>query len=104
VTKVSYKKAIEILPEHLLKELQKYIDGELIYIPKIEENKMAWGENSETKEKNLQRNDEIYQSYLEGSSTRELADLYFLSQKTVQKIIAKSKKLHPFDNQRLSLG
>ena len=31
---MKYKKASEILPDELLREVQKYIDGEALYIPK----------------------------------------------------------------------
>lgn len=30
---MKYVNAAEILPEHLLKELQTYIDGDVLYIP-----------------------------------------------------------------------
>ena len=32
---MKYKNAAEILPERLLKELQTYTEGELLYIPKL---------------------------------------------------------------------
>lgn len=39
---MKYINAAEILPENLLKELQAYADGELLYIPKIS-TKREWG-------------------------------------------------------------
>ncbi|SFC87900.1 hypothetical protein [Clostridium uliginosum] len=41
---MSYASAREIFPEDILKIIQQYVDGECIYIPRKEENKMAWGE------------------------------------------------------------
>lgn len=39
---MKYINAAEILPERLLKELQTYIDGEVVYIPKSSMKK-EWG-------------------------------------------------------------
>ena len=40
---LNYKKAAEILPPRLLEEVQKYVDGGLIYIPKSGD-RVGWGE------------------------------------------------------------
>ena len=37
-----YHRAQDIFPAELLLEIQKYVDGEYIYIPKLETNKKAW--------------------------------------------------------------
>ena len=34
-----YQKANEILPEELVELIQKYVDGEYVYIPRKQENK-----------------------------------------------------------------
>ena len=39
---MKYINAAEILPEKLLKELQTYIEGEVLYIPKTS-TKKQWG-------------------------------------------------------------
>ena len=39
---MKYINAAEILPKQLLKELQAYIDGIVLYVPKVLE-KEAWG-------------------------------------------------------------
>ena len=41
---MSYKNGKDFLPPSLLKELQNYIQGELVYIPKIEQTRAGWGE------------------------------------------------------------
>ena len=89
---MSYKNAIEVIPEALLKDLQRYVDGEYVYIPKLDSKKKKWGENTQSKEVLQIRNNEIYHQYLLGTSTKELAEIYFLSQKTIQKIIASIKR------------
>ena len=43
---MSYKKAEQILPAGLLKEVQKYAEGEYIYIPKNPSSKFAWLNNN----------------------------------------------------------
>ena len=90
---MSYKNAIEVIPEALLRDLQRYVDGEYVYIPKLESKKKKWGENTQSKEVVQARNIEIYHQYLLGISTKELADIYFLSQKTIQKIIANERRM-----------
>ena len=40
---MDYIRAAEILPPELVEELQQYADGAVIYIPKKEEDKKAWG-------------------------------------------------------------
>lgn len=40
---MKYKNARDIFPENLLNQIQKYVSGELIYIPAGKEKK-AWGE------------------------------------------------------------
>lgn len=39
---MKYVNAAEVLPEKLLRELQTYVDGELLYIPKASVKK-EWG-------------------------------------------------------------
>lgn len=89
---MSYKKAIDVLPNELLLRIQKYIDGEYVYIPKKENNKKKWGENTSSKEIIKTRNIKIYRDYQEGYTTKQLASKYFLALKTIQKIIRDSKK------------
>ncbi|KOF55630.1 MULTISPECIES: CD3324 family protein [Clostridium] len=89
---MSYANARDILPNEVLEIIQKYVDGEYIYIPRKEENKMAWGELTKSKEELKVRNDRIYKDYLEGISVQSLSKNYYLSPKTIQKIISKKRK------------
>ena len=40
---MAYRNAQEIFPEGLLRQIQRYVSGETIYVPAREEKK-AWGE------------------------------------------------------------
>lgn len=88
---MSYKKAADVLPEEVIEIIQKYVDGEYIYIPRKEDNRKPWGENTKSKELLLSRNIEIYKKHAEGMSVQFLSESYYLSPKTIQKIIAKIK-------------
>lgn len=85
-----YKNGKDILPEELLKELQKYIQGETIYIPKTEERK-AWGENNGTRTAIRERNLEIYGLYRKGIKVMDISQIYCLSDDSIRKIIFKLK-------------
>lgn len=84
---MSYKKATDILPYTLLHAVQQYIDGEYMYIPRKEDKKQAWGTNTQTRKLLQERNKEILTKRQNGCSVAELAEQYFLSKKTIYKII-----------------
>ncbi len=89
---MSYKNAHEVLPPHLLMAVQQYIDGEYLYIPRRENEKRMWGSRTDTRNFLYLRNEEIWQKRLNGSSVAILAEEYFLSEKTIYKIINMKKK------------
>ena len=89
---MSYAKAGDIFPEEILKIIQNYVQGEYIYIPKKEENKIAWGELTQGKNEILNRNARIYQDYLSGISMQNLSERYYLSPKSIQRIVSQEKK------------
>ncbi len=84
---MSYKKASDVLPRSLLSAVQRYIDGEYLYIPRKDDNKLAWGANTRTRETLRTRNREILAKRLAGCSVAELAERYFLSTKAIYKIL-----------------
>ncbi len=88
---MGYIRANNILPEHILRAIQNYVDGEYIYIPRKECNKKPWGEKKNSREELLARNIEVFQKYQSGASVQELADAYYLSPKTIYKIISGQK-------------
>lgn len=91
---MSYKNGKDVLPPGLLKELQKYIDGELIYVPKSTERRAGWGEINGTKRLIARRNQEIYKKYMGGCNIMELIRAYHLSEDSIRKIILKMRNEH----------
>lgn len=55
---MKYINAADVLPEKLLIEVLKYVNGELLYIP-IMRNKHRWGENSGSRIYYQERNQKI---------------------------------------------
>jgi Mor family transcriptional regulator len=88
---MSYIKATDVLPEELLDLIQDYIDGQYIYIPRNECNRKTWGEKTKSKIEISIRNSEIYKKYKEGVSIKALSEMYFLSVKSIQRIILNMK-------------
>jgi len=88
---MSYTKILEILPDEIVKQIQEYIDGEIIYIPKRDECRKAWGDNTSTKSELEIRNAQIYEGYKAGMSIKQLAEEYFLVEKSIRRIINKQK-------------
>lgn len=86
---MSYIKAEDILPRELLETIQQYVDGQLIYIPCKE--KQEWGSGTNAKVFFRERNERIYKSFQSGSSARELALTFSLSEKSIQRILHNQK-------------
>jgi Mor family transcriptional regulator len=84
---LKYVNANNILPEKLLLEIQKYVQGETIYIPKPEPTYRKWGTISGGRTRLDKRNANIKSAYLSGISIQDLADKYFLSIETIKKIV-----------------
>ena len=82
----THKNARDILPDRLLRELQEYISGETLYIPKSQEKK-PWGETSGARSYYKQRNAEIRKKYAGGSKIEDLCEEYHLSCDSIRKII-----------------
>lgn len=89
---MSYRRAEEVLPRDVIELIWQYIDGENLYIPRKKENKQEWGKGTGIRQELLERNTSIFQEYLEGCRVEELAGKYFLSEKSIQRIIHEMKK------------
>jgi Mor transcription activator family. len=89
---MSYIKADIILPKELLLLVQEYADGQYLYIPKKADNRRNWGECTNSRLIINRRDREIFDKYKNGASAKALADEYFLSIKSIQRIILKEKK------------
>lgn len=83
---MGYKNGTDVLPTHLLEEIQSYFNGGLIYIPKSGQ-KVSWGEKSGTRKQLDVRNRKMQRLYQMGNSIEELACEFFLSPETVKKIV-----------------
>lgn len=89
---MGYYKATDVLPPKILEILQDYIDGEYIYIPRKPENRKFWGQQTDCKKVFSERNIQIYKDYQNGMSLTQLADKYFLVEKSIQRIIRQEKQ------------
>ena len=83
---MKYRNAGEILPDPLLKELQKYASGEALYVPAAGERK-PWGSGSGSRRYYAERNEEIRREFRRGIKIDALAEAYGLSQERVRKIV-----------------
>lgn len=89
---MSYINVTTTLPKELVAEIQKYVDGAYLYIPKCEGNKKAWGEGTDTRQTLAKRNAAIYEAYEGGMKAEALADSYYLSIKSIQRIVLNERK------------
>ena len=87
---MSYIKAEEILPEELIRQIQKYADGVYIYIPRKPGTRHAWGHKTDYKAELKARNDRIRNDYTAGLDIAALSCKYHLSEKSIRRILQKS--------------
>mgnify|MGYP003364060446 CR=1 FL=1 len=85
---VSYTNADRILPRELLDAIQQYADGVYLYIPRKAERKRA----TDSRRERLARNRELYEKHLGGAPVHKLAEEYYLSAKTIYKILASMRQ------------
>jgi Mor family transcriptional regulator len=83
---VNYRRARDVLPEDLLTEVQKYAQGEMLYIPNGKQRK-KWGEDSGARNFYRIRNDEIREKFSLKVPIERLADEYCLSEDMIRKIL-----------------
>lgn len=86
---MGYINANVIIPKELINEIQKYVQGVNLYIPKIPEKKQT---DSSYKYELYERNREIYEMFLAGSKVSDLAKMYYLSEKSIYRILGQMKK------------
>ena len=90
---MKYSNAYKVLPIDIVKVIQEYVDGEYLYIPRKEEEQKKWGEQSGSRDTLKKRNVEIYLKYIEGAEILDLAQKYYLSDKSIRRIISQQKKI-----------
>ncbi|RDU24594.1 CD3324 family protein [Anaerosacchariphilus polymeriproducens] len=88
---MSYRKAEDILPLEIIELIQKYVDGENIYIPRKENQRKKWGNNTLIRQELEKRNVQIFTDFQKGYKVQDLSIKYFLSEKSIQRILRKMK-------------
>lgn len=84
---MGYKRADSVLPDEIIKLIQQYVDGVNIYIPRKDGERTEWGSNTRTRQELSTRNRSIVCDYKSGASIIELSEKYFLSEKSIQRIV-----------------
>ena len=88
---MGYRKAEEILPMEIIELIQRYVDGENIYIPRKENHRKEWGNSTLIRQELEARNIQIVTEFQNGHSIRVLSERHFLSEKSIQRILQKMK-------------
>lgn len=88
---MGYRNAQDIFPEWLLRQIQRYVAGETIYIPAGNEKK-AWGETSGYQRYIRERNEKIRTGFAGGLTIEELMDKYALSYDSIKRIVYNRKE------------
>lgn len=89
---MGYMRAEEVLPEDVIELIQKYVDGQSIYIPKKSEKRKTWGTKTGLKAELRMRNELIYKEYLSGKGMAELSGKYFLTEKSIRRIVCEMNR------------
>ncbi len=84
---MKYINGKDVLPQSLLEQLQSYVQGELLYIPRQENTRAGWGAINGTRLMIKARNTEICRMYEEGSTVQELMQQYHLSEDSIRKVL-----------------
>lgn len=90
---MGYRKAEEILPIEIIELIQKYVDGVNLYIPRKENERKEWGNNTTMRQELRERNLRIFYDFQKGLRIPDLAIKYFLSEKSIQRILRDMKKI-----------
>lgn len=89
---MGYIRAEEILPAEIIEQIQQYVDGENIYIPRKSEKRQRWGTGTTIRQELQARDQRIYEDFLAGWKAAELAPKYYLSVKSIQRILRRMRK------------
>lgn len=84
---MNYVNAGIILPDNLVVEIQKYIQGGYLYIPSQGQTRKKWGESSGNRDYIRNRNEDICEKYKDGCKIKDLAGEFFLSIDSIKKIV-----------------
>ncbi|NLK08951.1 MAG: hypothetical protein GX316_09700 [Firmicutes bacterium] len=84
-----YLNAEDILPPRLLREVQEYVQGREVYIPKGADQRAGWGQQNGAKQRIRLRNQEIRRRYAAGEHVHSLMEAYYLGYDSIRKIVRK---------------
>ncbi len=101
---MGYKRADDVLPESILKSLQKYVSGETIYVPKRNAGRKKWGSGTGVNEKLRLRNEQILELHRKGIAVKELAQKYYLTEKSIQRILKNMRAKPPMESENSGHG
>ena len=90
---MGYRNAQEIFPEGLLRQIQRYVSGETIYVPARKERK-SWGESSGYQQYIRERNTAIRAGFSERLSIEDLSARYALSYDTIRRIVYSRREIN----------
>lgn len=90
--KMDYVRAADVLPEWLLGMVQEYAAGTCLYIPQRCGDRRRWGGSTDSGSWYRDRNRRIYLCRMEGIPVREISRRFFLSEKSVYRIILQEKR------------
>ena len=87
---MAYLNAKNVLPTALVREIQKYIDGDTIYIPSSDESeRTSWGQRNGSRQRYNERNAQIVEMHESAVPVEEIAEAFYLTCDSVRKIIRK---------------
>lgn len=89
---MKYRNAQDIFPEDLLKQIQRYVSGETIYIP-AGNGKRSWGETSGYQQFIRERNVAIKADFEAGQTIDDLMEKYCLSYDSIKRIVYSKKEV-----------
>lgn len=87
---MKYRNAKDVLPADLLEQVQKYVQGEYLYIPIRDRYKVESVTDYKTELE--KRNRHIYTQYLEGMDQKRLSRIYNLSESSIRRIVMKQRR------------
>ena len=88
---MGYIRAEEILPLEVIRLIQQYVDGENVYIPRKDGSRQQWGAKTRIRQEMSDRNLNIYRDFLAGHKVERIASDYYLSVKSIQRIVREMK-------------
>ena len=89
---MKYVNAKDVLPKELIEQLQDYVQGYYVYIPKKEDTIKSPDKKTDYRIELEKRNAHIYLKHLQNWSHGQIAKLYHLSLPSIRRIIFEQRK------------